>query len=147
MLEYSAPLRDMEFVIGELIGYQGINNLRGCEEITPELCNAVLEEAGRLAREELSPLNRIGDLEGSSIEDGVVRTPKGWNKAYEAFKDGGWPGLAVSSEYGGQGLPKVMASAVNEMWDSANLSFALCPLLTAGAIEAIECHGSDQLVR
>ena len=145
MLDYAAPLKDMEFVIGELIGFQGINNLRGCEDITPDLCHAVLEEASRLAREELAPLNRKGDIEGSHLEGGIVRTPAGWKEAYQAFKEGGWSGLAVSSEYGGQGLPKVVASAVNEMWDSSNLSFALCPLLSAGAIEAIECHGNDQI--
>ena len=145
MLDYVAPLKDMEFVIGELIGFQGINNLRGCEDITQDLCHAVLEEASRLAREELAPLNRKGDIEGSRLEGGIVRTPTGWKEAYQAFKEGGWSGLAVSSEYGGQGLPKVIASAVNEMWDSSNLSFALCPLLSAGAIEAIECHGNDRI--
>ena len=145
MLDYAAPLRDMEFVIAELIGFKGINNLRGCDEITPELCHAVLEEAGRLARDKLAPLNRKGDVEGSKLEEGKVRTPEGWKDAYDAFREGGWPGLAVSTEYGGQGLPKVIASAVNEMWDSSNLSFALCPLLSAGAIEAIECHGSNRI--
>ena len=113
MLDYAAPLKAMEFVIGELIGFQGINNLRGCEDITPDLCHAVLEEASRLAREELAPLNRKGDIEGSRLEGGIVRTPTGWKEAYQAFKEGGWSGLAVSSEYGGQGLPKVVASAVN----------------------------------
>ena len=145
MLDYGAPLRDMEFVIGELIGFDEIRNLRGCEDLGPELCSAVLEEASKLAREKLAPLNRTGDLEGSHLRDGVVRTPNGWKEAYESFKEGGWSGLSVSEEYGGQGLPKVIGSAVNEMWDSSNLSFSLCPLLTAGAIEAIECHGSDEI--
>lgn len=145
MLDYGAPLRDMEFVIGELIGFESIQKLQGCEEVTKDLCGAVLEEAGKLARDKLAPLNRPGDLEGSHLHKGVVRTPKGWKEAYDSFKEGGWSGLSVSAEFGGQGLPKIIGSAVNEMWDSSNLSFSLCPLLTAGAIEAIERHGSDSI--
>jgi len=145
MLDYGAPLRDMEFVISELVGLEKIQKLRGCEELSSELCSAILEEAGKLARDKLAPLNRTGDIQGSRLIEGVVRTPDGWREAYESFKEGGWPGLSVSPEYGGQGLPKVIGSAVNEMWDSSNLSFSLCPLLTAGAIEAIEHHGSDAI--
>ena len=145
MLEYVAPLRDMRFVIGELIGYEAIGALADCDEINAELVDAVLEEAGRLAAEVLAPLNRVGDVEGCRLDGDIVHTPTGWQDAYQAFCESGWCSLAMNPEYGGQGLPKLVATAVSEMWDSANMAFGLCPLLTNGAIEAIEHHGSDAL--
>ena len=145
MAEYTAPLRDMQFVINELIGMPRVQALAGFDEISADLTDAVLEEAAKLATTVLSPLNRIGDTTGSRLEGDVVHTPPGWRAAYEAFCDGGWNGLANNPEFGGQGLPKVVATAVGEMWDGANLAFGLCPMLTAGAIEAIEQHGDDHL--
>ena len=145
MLDYTAPVRDMKFVINELIGMDQIAQLRGYDEVNEELSDAILEEASRLAREVLSPLNRKGDLEGTHLTDGDVKTPEGWKEAYKSFCDGGWGSLSMSPEYGGQGLPKVISSAVSEMWDASNMSFSLCPLLTNGAIEAIEKHGSESL--
>ena len=145
MAEYTAPLRDMQFVINELIGLPRVQALAGFDEISADLTTAVLEEAAKLARDVLSPLNRVGDTVGSRLEDDVVHTPPGWRAAYQTFCDGGWNGLAMNPEFGGQGLPKVIATAVGEMWDGANMAFGLCPLLTAGAIEAIEQHGDDFL--
>ena len=145
MLDYTAPVRDMKFVINELIGMDQIEKLQGYDEVNEELSDAILEEAAKLAREVLSPLNRKGDLEGARFQEGVVRTPEGWKEAYKSFCDAGWGSLSMSPEYGGQGLPKVISSAVSEMWDASNMSFSLCPLLTNGAIEAIEKHGSEFL--
>lgn len=147
MLEYSAPLRDMRFVIHELVGLSRLQDLVGFDDVSEDLVNAVLEEASKLAAEVLAPLNRSGDIEGCRQEGDVVFTPKGWRAAYEAFCEGGWNGLDMDPQYGGQGLPKMVATAVSEMWDAANLSFSLCPLLTAGAIEAIERHGSGEMQR
>jgi len=145
MLDYSAPLRDMQFVLNELIGFDQICALAGTDDISLDLSNAVLEEASKFAKDVLAPLNRIGDIEGSRLNGDEVVTPKGWQEAYTSFKDSGWCSLAMSLEYGGQGFPKVIATAVYEMWDSANMSFSLCPLLTNGAIEAIHSHGDDTL--
>lgn len=145
MLDYTAPVRDMQFVINELVGLARLRHLPGFDEVSEDLVAAVLEEAARLAREVLAPLNRVGDIEGCRLEGDIVHTPSGWREAYQAFCDGGWGALAMNPEFGGQGLPKVIATAVGEMWDSANMAFALCPLLTGGAIEAIEHHGSATL--
>ena len=145
MSEYVAPVTDMKFVIEELAGLSELNRLDAFEEATPELVDAVLEEASRLASEVLSPLNRIGDLQGSTLEGDVVTTPDGWRDAYATFVESGWPGLAGEPEFGGQGLPKLVATAVSEMWNSANLSFALCPMLTQGATDAIEHHAAQPL--
>ena len=145
MAEYTAPLRDMQFVINELIGLPRVQELAGFDEISADLTAAVLEEASKLATAVLSPLNRVGDTVGNRLEGDVVHTAPGWREAYQAFCEGGWNGLAMNPEFGGQGLPKVIATAVGEMWDGANMAFGLCPLLTAGAIEAIEQHGDDNL--
>ncbi len=145
MSEYAAPVRDMQFVINELVGLARIRELAGFDELTEDLCDAVLEEAAKLAAEVLAPLNRVGDLEGCRLEGDVVCTPQGWRDAYRTFCEGGWNGLAMDPEYGGQGLPKIIATAVSEMWDAANMSFALCPLLTTGAVEAIDRHGNDAI--
>ncbi|MDH3695210.1 MAG: acyl-CoA dehydrogenase family protein, partial [Gammaproteobacteria bacterium] len=144
-MSYIAPTHDMEFVLNELADLNGVAALPGYGDATPDLVSAVLEEAGKLASEVLAPLNRIGDEQGSKLEGEVVKTPHGWKEAYEQFIAGGWNGLAFSPDLGGQGLPWLVATAVQEMWHAANMSFGLCPLLTQGAIEAIGLHGSDQL--
>jgi len=145
MKAYSAPLRDMQFVINELAGLKTLAALPGYEEVTPELAKAVLDEAARLASEVLAPLNKPGDERGASLtKDGVVAAD-GFGAAYRRFVDNGWNGLGGDPEYGGQGLPGLVAAAAVEMWNSANMSFALCPLLTAGAMEAIKAHASDKL--
>jgi alkylation response protein AidB-like acyl-CoA dehydrogenase len=141
MTTYSAPLRDMQFVINELAGLKSLAALPGYEEVTPELAEAVLEEAARLASEVLAPLNKPGDERGASLtKDGVVAAD-GFGAAYRRFVDNGWNGLGGDPEYGGQGLRGLVAAAAVEMWNSANMSFALCPLLTAGG------DGGDQGAR
>jgi len=141
--EYTAPLRDMRFAIHELLGLERIAALPGFEFVSADIVDAALEEAGRLAADVIAPLNRIGDTMGSRLENGVVRTPDGFRAAYSAFKDGGWASVPFDPVHGGQGLPWLIATAVSEIWQSANVAFALCPLLTQGAVEALTNHGSD----
>jgi alkylation response protein AidB-like acyl-CoA dehydrogenase len=144
MTAYAAPLNDMRFVLDEVANLPGIALLPGCEEATPDLADAVLEEAGKLAAEVLAPLNHPGDHEGSVYENGVVRTPKGFREAYDQYVESGWNALSFDPDYGGQGLPWTLAIAVQEMWNAANMSFALCPLLTQGAVELLQAHGSPE---
>ena len=143
MTGYSAPVEDLSFVLNEVVGLQELAALPGYEEASPDLVRAVLEEAGKLAEEVLAPLNRAGDQQGSIYENGVVRTPEGFAAAYRQFVEGGWNALPFDSDYGGQGLPWAVAMAVQELWQSANLSFGLCPLLTQGAVELLQAHGSE----
>ena len=146
MSTYRAPLEEMQFVLNDLAGLAEVAKLPGCEEAEPETVGAILEEAAKFATDVLDPLNRAGDQRGARLlEDGSVRTPQGFRDAYWKFVENGWNGLAKSVEYGGQGLPQVVAAAVEEMWHASNMAFDLCPLLTQGAIEAIELNGSDEL--
>jgi alkylation response protein AidB-like acyl-CoA dehydrogenase len=143
-MSYTAPLKDMLFVMNELAGLSEVNALPGCEDATPETAEAVLEENARFCSEVIAPLNVIGDREPSWWKDGKVTTTKGFKEAFKAFGDAGWQGVQHPVEFGGQGLPKLLATPCIEMLNSANLSFALCPLLTDGAIEALMTAGSDQ---
>jgi alkylation response protein AidB-like acyl-CoA dehydrogenase len=145
MSEYVAPLKDMQFVLKELAGLDEIGKLPGCEEVSAELVGQVLEEAAKFAGGVLAPLNKSADTEGSKWFNGAVTTPKGFKEAYRQFIEGGWNGLQLPAEYGGQGLPKIASTPVIEMWKSANLSFSLCPMLTAGAVEALLLRGSASL--
>ena len=145
MSAYTAPLKDMRFVLNELAGLSEVAKLPGCEEATPDTVDAILEEAARFASGVLDPLNRSGDQEGSKWSDGEVRTPKGFRDAYRQFAEGGWNALPFEPDWGGQGLPKLVATPVDEMWTSANMSFSLCPLLTQGAVHALALRGSEQL--
>ncbi len=147
MTDYAAPIADMRFQLAEIAGIGEIAGLPGCEHATPDLIDAVLEEAGRLAGEVLAPLDRIGDQQGSRLENGVVRTPEGFKDAYAHYVEGGWNALPFAPEHGGQGLPMALATAVAEMWNAANMGFALCPLLTVGAVEALTAHGSAEQQR
>ena len=146
MSTYQAPLADMQFVLSELAGIDSVGKLPGFEEATPDVVAAILEEAGKFASNVLDPINRSGDKEGARWnEDGSVTTATGFKDAYRQFCDNGWNGLTKNPDYGGQGLPQLLATAVEEMWHSANLAFDLCPLLTQGAIEALELCGSAAL--
>lgn len=147
MSEYVAPLREMRFVLSELAHLDEVSALPGFEEATPDLAEAVLEEAGKFASGVLSPLNRVGDLQGARWNDGKVATPPGWIDAYRQFREAGWTALAAPTEHGGQGLPQTISALVEEMWNGANVAFALNPMLTRGAIAAIELKGSDVLKR
>lgn len=145
MTDFTPPIRDLRFLIHDVIGLQTVAELPGFRETSPDLVDAILEEAGKLAKGVLAPLNRIGDQEGSVLDDdGTVRTPTGWKDAYEKFCEGGWQGISAPEKEGGMGLPLLLGAAVGEMWHSANMAFALCPMLTSGAIELLTIHGTDE---
>ncbi len=143
-MSYVAPVKDMMFVVRELAGLDEVARLPGCEEATAETVEAVLQENASFVQEVVAPLNREGDLAPSSLADGVVTTTRGFREAFHAFGAGGWQGIKHPVEYGGQGLPKLVGTPCIEMLNSANLSFALCPLLTDGAIEALLTAGSQE---
>ncbi len=142
-MSYVAPIKDMLFVMNELAGLNEVNALPGCEDATPETVEAVLEENARFTSEVIAPLNWAGDQEPSYWKDGQVFTTKGFKEAFKMFAEAGWQGVQHPTEFGGQGLPKLVATPCIEMLHAANLSFALCPLLSDGAIEALLTAGSD----
>jgi butyryl-CoA dehydrogenase len=137
-------MKDMLFVMNELAGLETISTLPGCEDATPETAEAVLEENAKFCTEVIAPLNWIGDQKPSSWHDGKVTTTAGFKEAFKAFGQAGWQGVQHPVEFGGQGLPKLLATPCIEMLNSANLSFALCPLLTDGAIEALMTAGTQE---
>ena len=142
-MSYVAPVKDMKFVIKELAGLNTLNQLPGCEDATEDTVDAILEENAKFCGDVLAPLNWSGDVEHSVRHaDGTVTTPKGFKEAFKQFGEGGWQGLHFPTEFGGQGLPKLVATTGIEMINSANMSFALCPLLSDGAIEAILLTGT-----
>jgi len=145
MSDYRAPVKDMRFVMDELAGFKELSAIPGYEEATPDLADAVLDEAAKFAGEVLAPLNRIGDKEGCKLTANGVTTPTGWKEAYKQFCDAGWNGISSPADFGGQGLPDTLGIAVKEMVCSANLSFSLGPLLTTGAVEALITCASDEL--
>ena len=143
---YRAPLAEIQFVMTELAGLGGVAALPGFEDASPDTVAAVLEEAAKVAAEVLDPLNRVGDREGARLAaDGSVTTAPGFKDAYRSFCELGWNGLGKSPEWGGGGMPHLVAAAADEIWNSSNMAFELCPMLTAGAIEAIELNGSETL--
>jgi alkylation response protein AidB-like acyl-CoA dehydrogenase len=144
---YQAPLRDMRFVLHELFADDDFAAEPASADFTPDLFDAVLEEAARFSQDVLLPLNASGDLEGCRLENGVVRTPAGFAQAYARFCEAGWPALAAPVDWGGQGLPETINKLVEEMNCSANLAFSLYPGLTHGATVALEGHGSEDLKR
>jgi 3-(methylthio)propanoyl-CoA dehydrogenase len=137
---YAAPLKDMRFVINELAGLEEIARLPGCEEVNADLVDAVLGEAAKFAQEVLEPLNRTGDKTGAKLTDQVVTSPQGFKAAYQQFVEAGWNGLGGPTAFGGQGLPHLLSNPVQEMWNSSNMAFCLCPMLTSGVIEAVAHH-------
>ena len=143
-MSYSAPVKDLLFVMKELAGIDAVAQLPGYEDAGAETAAAVLEECARLAEGVIAPLNAEGDRNPSSLQDGQVRTTPGFKEAFQQFVQGGWQGLHHPVAYGGQGLPKLIHAACIEIVQSANLSFALCPLLTDGAIEALLTAGSEE---
>lgn len=142
-MSYIAPLKDILFVMKDLAGLDEISKLPGCEDATLETAEAILEENARFTSEVIAPLNRSGDQEPSYWKDGQVFTSKGFKEAFKMFGEAGWQGVQHPTEFGGQGLPKLLATPCVEMLHAANLSFALCPLLSDGAIEALLTAGSD----
>lgn len=141
MSDYRPPVDEMMFVLESVTGFEGLPQLDGIE--APDI-RLALESAGKLASEVLAPLNHPGDRMGSHCENGNVTTPKGFREAYAQYRDGGWNGVPFDPDYGGQGLPWMVAFAVQEMWQSANMSFGLCPMLTQATVEAIASHGTDE---
>jgi alkylation response protein AidB-like acyl-CoA dehydrogenase len=145
MIPYAAPVQDMRFVLHRVVGLERAAALPGLEETAaPDLVDAVLEEAARLAADVLAPLNRIGDEEGAVLENGVVRTAPGFRDAYRTYVEGGWNAVPFDPDHGGQGLPWAVAFAVQEMWQAANMGFGLCPLLNQGAVDLLTEHGSAE---
>ncbi|MET4163535.1 alkylation response protein AidB-like acyl-CoA dehydrogenase [Marinobacterium sp. MBR-111] len=145
MNEYKHPLTDAEFVLNEVVGFDALCAENGFDDINAELASVILTEAGKFGTGVLSPLNVVGDTQGVKLTDkGVEETP-GFKNAYQQFVEGGWNSLIADEAFDGQGLPNVLGTAVNEIWQSANMAFALCPMLTQGAVEAIAHHGSDEL--
>jgi acyl-CoA dehydrogenase len=139
---YRAPLKDLQFVLHDLIGDGDLQQCRDLGDYSSDLADSVLAEAGRFAESVLDPLYRSGDRDGAKWTPQGVVTPPGFKEAYSQFVEGGWPSLAHSVEFGGQGMPRVLASAVEEIWTSANCAFKLCPMLTHSAIEALEQVGT-----
>ncbi|NIY72358.1 acyl-CoA dehydrogenase [Marivivens donghaensis] len=143
MPSFTAPTKDIQFVLHDLLKASE-QDTPGYDELDRDFTAAVLEEAGKLASEVLAPLNVIGDQQGVTLENGVVRTPEGFKEAFEQMKEGGWTALDCDPEYGGQGLPYLMNTAVQEPFVSANMAFNMYQGLTHGAYSAIHAHGSDE---
>ena len=146
MSNYTAPVADMSFVLKEVVALEKLCEFADFDSSTVDMVETVLDAAGKLAKEEIEPTNQPGDLQGVKIDStGKVATAEGFKEAYQHYVDGGWGSLQFSPEYGGQGIPFVVAASVQEMWHSANLSWGLCPLLTQGAVEAITYNANDEL--
>ena len=143
MPRYTPPVRDISFILQDVLNVAG-SNIPGYEDLDEEFVSAVLNESGKLCEEVLAPLNTIGDVQGCVLENGIVRTPHGFKDAFEEVKSGGWPGLDCDPEFGGQGIPFVLASAVTEMFSSSNMAFSMYQGLTHGAYSAIHAHGSEE---
>ena len=144
-MSYIAPVKDMLFDIEHLSRIEEIARMPGFEDATLETAQAVLEECARFNQDVIAPLNVDGDRNPSSFKDGKVTTTPGFKEAFAQYAAGGWQGLQHPAEFGGQGLPKLIGAGCGEMLNSANMSFALCPLLSDGAIEALLTAGSDDL--
>ena len=144
MPEYKAPMRDIRFVLNELLDTEQHYAKLGADDATPDMVDAILEEGAKFAEQELAPLNRIGDTQGCQWNDGEVTTPDGFKEAYQAYVEGGWPSLPHDTELGGQGLPESLGLVLNELVGSANWSWSMYPGLSHGAMNTIEAHGTDE---
>ena len=145
MPAYKAPLRDISFVINELLESEKLHQtLPGYEEATADLMNAIVEEGAKFAEHELAPLNRVGDEQGCTWSEEGVKTPDGFAQAYQKYVENGWPALAADVEAGGQGMPSMLAMVITEMCGSANWSWGMYPGLSHGAINTVEAHGTPE---
>ncbi|MEM7566329.1 MAG: acyl-CoA dehydrogenase [Pseudomonadota bacterium] len=143
-MPYSTPVADIRHALAAA----GLDEMIAAgllPDLSEDLLDAILEEGGKFATDVIAPLNRVGDVEGLTLEDGAVTTPKGWIEAYRQYVEAGWGGVTAEAEHGGQGLPTMLGMALSEMWNGASVAFGLCPVLTAGAVEALEAHGSEAL--
>lgn len=143
-MTYQAPIEDIRFVFTELADLEGVLSLPAHEDLDAETIDAVLQENARFVEEVVAPLNRVGDLQPARWEDGRVRTTPGFKEAFQEFTQGGWQGLQHDPQWGGQGLPRLLSAAASETLNASNLSFALCPLLTDGVIEALSTAGTQE---
>ena len=145
MPQYRAPVDDTLFLLSDVIGFHARANLKGFAEASPDVVEAVLREGGKLADEILAPLNQTGDREGCTRHpDGRVTTPTGFRDGYEAYAGGGWMGLSIPEEFGGQGLPTTLNTAIQDFASGANLALSMYPGLTQGAVAALLVHGSPE---
>ncbi len=142
MPSYTAPTKDMQFILHDLLKVTA-SDIPGYDELDASFTGAILEEAGKIASEVLTPLNAVGDSKGCRLENGVVHTPTGFKDAFAQMKEGGWTGLDCDPEYGGQGMPYLIGTAVGEMFSASNQAFAMYQGLTHGAYSAIHAHGTD----
>jgi len=143
MPTYTAPTKDIQFVLHDVLKVSQAQ-IPGYEDLEADFTSAILEEAGKLNSEVIAPLNVVGDKEGCRLENGVVYTPTGFKEAFEQVKEGGWTGLDMPEQYGGQNMPQVIGSAVGELFSAANQAFTMYQGLTHGAASAILAHGTDQ---
>ncbi len=143
MPTYTPPLKDMNFILHDVLKVHE-SDVPGYDDLDADFTSAILDEAGKIARDVLAPLNVVGDSEGCTLENGVVRTPTGFKAAFDTMREAGWTGLDCDPEYGGQGMPFVMGTAVSEMFTAANMSLNMYPGLTHGAFSAIHAHGTDE---
>ncbi|MCS6986768.1 MAG: acyl-CoA dehydrogenase [Sphingomonadaceae bacterium] len=143
-MTFTPPTAEQRFVLETVADLPALARLPAFQAATPDVVNAILEQSGRLAAEVLEPLNAVGDRQGARLEEGRVTLPSGFAEAFARYRDGGWTGLAADPEWGGQGLPFTLACAVQEQVAAANMAFSLCPMLTQGAIEALQAHASDR---
>jgi alkylation response protein AidB-like acyl-CoA dehydrogenase len=143
MPTYKAPLRDIQFVINEVLDTEALyQSLPGYEEATPDLMHAIIEEGAKFAENVLSPLNQSGDEEGCQWSEEGVTTPEGFKEAYQQYVENGWPALSADAEYGGQGMPNMLGIVINELAGTANWSWLMYPGLSHGCIKTLEAHGS-----
>ena len=142
-MAYDAPIDEIEFSLKEVAGISQLAGLPGMDAYDEDLIRPILDEAAKLAREILAPLNPVGDSQGARLSGDEVVSPDGFKAAYDAFRQGGWMGLSAPEEWGGQGLPRALALGVMEMFHAANMAFGLCPMLSFGAIEALLAHGTE----
>ena len=143
MTVFTAPVDDIRFTLEHVAGVESLAALPGYEDASLDMVEAILTEAGKFADQVLAPLNWPGDQQGAKLENGVVRMPEGWKDAYDQYVEGGWNTLSFDPDFGGQGLPQTLAVAAQETWHAANMSWMLCPMLTVGAVEALEAWGDD----
>lgn len=147
MSTYTPPLADMQFVLTHLVDLRAVQEIHEYGDFTDDVVAAVLDQAGRFARDVFAPLNIVGDRIGAKLDSGQVRMPQGFKEAYRQYVDAGWGALSIDAVHGGQGVPRIVSSAVSEMWKSANLAFSSNLMLTTGAVEALMAHGSPDQQR